>query len=120
MLPWLLPGLLLITVHPNQIAAAVLPAVDIIIAVGAAPEHTLAACGIALGQPSPIITPVVLEPGEALVWPWRVTPQPFRLLSAPGRNERQRHQRKYAEGELGPDKSFYFRGLVPCQLCICG
>ena len=26
------------------------------------------------------------------------------------RNEHQRHLRKYAEGELGPDKSFYFRG----------
>jgi hypothetical protein len=26
------------------------------------------------------------------------------------RLERRRHQRKYAVGELGPDKSFYFRG----------
>ena len=24
--------------------------------------------------------------------------------------ERRRHRRKYAEGELGPDRSFYFRG----------
>jgi hypothetical protein len=24
--------------------------------------------------------------------------------------DRQRHQRKYAEGELGEDRSFYFRG----------
>jgi hydroxymethylpyrimidine pyrophosphatase-like HAD family hydrolase len=109
-LPRPLPGLLLITVHPDQIAPTVLTAVDLIIAVGATPEHTLAACSVALGRPSPLITPVVLEPGEALVWPWRITPQPFRLLSAPGRIERQRHQRKYAEGELGPDKSFYFRG----------
>jgi hypothetical protein len=28
----------------------------------------------------------------------------------PPRAERQRHVRKYAEGELGPDRSFYFRG----------
>ena len=26
------------------------------------------------------------------------------------RQERRRHTRKYAEGELGPDRSFYFRG----------
>jgi hypothetical protein len=28
----------------------------------------------------------------------------------PPRVEHKRHVRKYAEGELGPDKSFYFRG----------
>jgi hypothetical protein len=28
----------------------------------------------------------------------------------PPRGERQRHVRKYAEGKLGTDKSFYFRG----------
>jgi len=39
-----------------------------------------------------------------------MTPHPFRLRSAPGRTERRRHQRKYAEGDLGADKSFYFRG----------
>jgi len=33
------------------------------------------------------------------------------LLNIPlSRTERQRHQRKYAEGELSPEKSFYFRG----------
>jgi hypothetical protein len=26
------------------------------------------------------------------------------------RNRQKRHLRKYAEGELGPDRSFYFRG----------
>jgi hypothetical protein len=30
--------------------------------------------------------------------------------SIPPRAERRRHLRKYAEGELGADKSFYFRG----------
>jgi hypothetical protein len=35
---------------------------------------------------------------------------PFRLQIAPPRGERRRHLRKYAEGNLGEDKSFYFRG----------
>jgi hypothetical protein len=34
--------------------------------------------------------------------------QQFRIT--PGRVDRVRHQRKYAQGELGEDKSFYFRG----------
>ena len=105
-----LPGLLLITVHPDQIAPAALAAVDLLIAVGAAPERTIASFSEALGQPPPTITPVTLEPGEALVWPRHVISQPFRLRGAPGRTERRRHQRKYAEGDLGADKSFYFRG----------
>jgi hydroxymethylpyrimidine pyrophosphatase-like HAD family hydrolase len=104
------PGLLLITVHPDQIAPAALVAVDLIIAVGAAPERTIASFSEALGQSPVMTTPTTLEPGEALVWPRHMTPHPFRLRSAPGRTERRRHQRKYAEGELGADKSFYFRG----------
>jgi hypothetical protein len=33
-----------------------------------------------------------------------------RVRVAPSRTERQRHTRKYAEGELPPERSFYFRG----------
>ena len=32
------------------------------------------------------------------------------MRSIPPRAERRRHLRKYAEGELGVDRSFYFRG----------
>jgi hypothetical protein len=88
----------------------VLAAVDLVIAVGASPERTMASFSEALGHPAPATAPVTLEPGEALAWPRHVSPQPFRLWSVPGRTERRRHQRKYAEGELGADKSFYFRG----------
>jgi hypothetical protein len=35
---------------------------------------------------------------------------PFHLRPEPGHTERRRHSRKYAEGELPPDRSFYFRG----------
>ena len=33
-----------------------------------------------------------------------------RLRTEPSTGERRRHLRKYAEGELGEDRSFYFRG----------
>src|SRR5688500_9163675 len=39
----------------------------------------------------------------------RTSPCPYTTLFR-SREERRRHQRKYAVGELGPDKSFYFRG----------
>jgi hypothetical protein len=105
-----LPGLLLITVHPDQVAPRVLAAVELVIAVGASPERTLTAFSEALEHPAPATAPGTLEPGEALAWPRHATSQPVRLRSAPGRTERRRHRRKYAEGDLGADRSFYFRG----------
>lgn len=44
-----LPGLLLITVHPDQIAPTVLAAVEPVIAVGASPERTMTSFSEALG-----------------------------------------------------------------------
>src|SRR5262249_53364943 len=35
---------------------------------------------------------------------------PFWFRSEPPKGELQRHHRKYAEGELSPELSFYFRG----------
>ncbi len=35
---------------------------------------------------------------------------PSALRAFPPRSDHKRHVRKYAEGELGPDVSFYFRG----------
>ena len=32
------------------------------------------------------------------------------MRRAPPKTERRRHRRKYAEGELPPERSFYFRG----------
>jgi hydroxymethylpyrimidine pyrophosphatase-like HAD family hydrolase/energy-coupling factor transporter ATP-binding protein EcfA2 len=105
-----LQGMLLITVHPDQVAPAILAFVDTVIAVGEAPERTLAAFAETVGQPAPALAPVALEPGEALIWQRHSAMPPSRFWSIRGRAERRRHQRKYAEGELGPDKSFYFRG----------
>jgi hypothetical protein len=35
---------------------------------------------------------------------------PISIVLEPSRTERRRHLRKYAEGSLGEDRSFYFRG----------
>lgn len=101
---------LLITVHPEQVSPAALSEVDIALAVGASPERTLRAfCGAA-GLHAPPAAPALPAQGEALAW-WKGSGEaPFVLDPLPPRAERRRHRRKYAEGELGPDRSFYFRG----------
>jgi hypothetical protein len=116
-LPQELNGLMLITVHPDQVAPAVLSLIAKIVVVGEAPEQAIQGFGKALGQPYPDLAPVQLDPGEALVWSRAMgsdegqgTTAPFRLRIAPPSGERRRHSRKYAEGNLGEDKSFYFRG----------
>ncbi len=103
-------GLMMITVHPESVAPAALSIVDLVIAIGESPERTLVNFSQAIGQPPPMIEPVRLQPGEAIGWFYRTSEPPFRFRSEPPKGERQRHHRKYAEGELGPELSFYFRG----------
>src|SRR5215468_3357703 len=108
--PQVMRGTLLITVHPESVAPAVLSVVDLVIATGEAPERTLANFSKAVGLPPPELPPVELNPGEAIGWFRRTSEAPFRFRSEPPKGERQRHHRKYAEGELAPEISFYFRG----------
>jgi len=111
---------MLITVHPDHVATAVLSLIETIITVGDGPEQAIRAFSAALERSrdggasreqrlSPI-APIKLQAGEALVWSRASGEPPFRLRIAPPRGERRRHLRKYAEGSLGDDKSFYFRG----------
>jgi hydroxymethylpyrimidine pyrophosphatase-like HAD family hydrolase len=116
-LPQELSGLMLITVHPDHVSSQVLSLIQTIIAVGESPGKAIQGFGEALGQPTPDLSAVELEPGEALVWSRPVLPDDEqggealdRLRIAPPSSERRRHSRKYAEGSLGEDKSFYFRG----------
>jgi hypothetical protein len=51
-----------------------------------------------------------LPAGEALVWFRAAGGAPVRYRVYAPHFERRRHVRKYAAGELGPDKSFFFRG----------
>ncbi len=98
-LPQALTSTLLITVHPEALAKDVCNQIDVVLAMGA-PADVLRPFG---GK-----TDVSLAPGEALIWSRRDgPPRRFRIL--PGQLERQRHLRKYAAGDLGPN-AFYFRG----------
>lgn len=106
----MLAGMLFITVHPDHVAEPVLKMVDLVMALGEKPAETLRWIATAIGCGAPPAATTELKPGEALamVRPW--TEPPFRIHIAPSKLDRRRHRRKYAEGELPSERSFYFRG----------
>lgn len=110
-LPQSLDGMMLITVHPDHVAVPALSLVDTMLVIGKEPKRTIESFCQTIGYCPPETTiPESLEQGEGLVWFRSTDTEPFRFVIQPPRVERRRHRRNYAEGELGPDKCFYFRG----------
>lgn len=110
LIPQSMNGIWLVTVHPEHVSKSVLLLVNTVVAIGASPERTIRSFSEKLGEKTPNVPEVQLAAGEAIVWNRRSSEQPFWIRSIPAKTERQRHKRKYAEGELPPDRSFYFRG----------
>ena len=108
LLPDELESVLLVTVHPELLSREILKRVTHVIAVGATAPDILGRVAEVRGLDIPA-SPPPEKRGEALFWSahdGRVqlvqTLQPVM--------EHRRHSRKYAEGNLSPDRSFYFRG----------
>lgn len=108
-LPPVLDRLLLITVHPEEVSPTVMALVKTVIAVGPRPEETLQEFVNVVGAARPVLIEGDHASEEVLVW-FRETGAAVSVRPAPSRSERRRHIRKYATGELPPDRSFYFRG----------
>ena len=108
-LPQRLEGTILVTVHPEHVARAALETIALVFAVGSDPAATLrSVCG-ALGEDPPDMRDGPIERGLAYLWERRK--RRLRRVRISGtRQHLRRHTRKYAEGELGEDRSFYFRG----------
>lgn len=104
------PSMMMITVHPSHVSPTVLSAADVIVAIGEAPEQVFVDFGQSLDQPAPQVTSRRLEPGEAMVWFRDSGKDPFVFRPISSQAIRQRHLRKYAEGTLPPERSFYFQG----------
>jgi len=109
-LPGELHSVLYITVHPAMVAPAALGGVSTAVATGAEPAKTLRGFAETIGVKPPRVSNDELPPGEVLVWRRDRKESPMRVRVAPGKTARRRHTRKYATGDLPPDRSFYFRG----------
>jgi hydroxymethylpyrimidine pyrophosphatase-like HAD family hydrolase len=107
-LPQELNNVVFITVLPEEVLPEALAMVDMVFAVGEAPERTIAAFADAVGDKIPVVRHRKIEKGEAIAWRRGDVVRKFNV--APTRFEHRRHRRKYAQGDLGPDLSFYFRG----------
>jgi HAD superfamily hydrolase (TIGR01484 family) len=109
-LPAELRNVLLVTVHPELLSRSLLGRINTVLAVGANAATTVDDFAKLCEVAPPSIDPVELEPGELLMWSRDSANAPLRVRAYPCEMERHRHSRKYAEGQLPPDRSFYFRG----------
>jgi HAD superfamily hydrolase (TIGR01484 family) len=110
-LPQGLGETLLVTVHPDHVAPAILSMVDVVIAVGPSPFATLREFGTGLGKlPFSLLPDQPANPdGDVTCWLVNSGQDPFRMHVTHGKVERIRHFRKYAVGNL-KWHSFWFRG----------
>ena len=105
-----LPPVILVTVEPKTLAVDALRRVDDIFAVGAKAAETIADFARSLSISAPELPQSSPSKGEALFWRRSAGNRAQIIkLHAPA-EKTERHIRKYAEGTLGEDKSFYFRG----------
>ena len=109
-IPAALANLLLITLHASAVLPSALKLMKGIIAVGPSPEETIQEFSGALGRSSPVHSPLPAKTGEVFLWflddPRGLIPVRVQLPAI----EMRRHQRKYAEGRLPQETSFFFKG----------
>ncbi|MBV8307748.1 MAG: HAD hydrolase family protein [Gammaproteobacteria bacterium] len=103
-----LPGTLLVSASPRAVDPEVLAAVQIVITVGEQASAILAEYCQAAQLAAPPAVPRTRR-DEAICWNRTRSEVQVIALDTP-RTEHQRHIRKYAQGTLGADKSFHFRG----------
>ena len=109
-LPQKLDGTLMVSVTPSAVAPAALRLVDTLIVIGKKPREMLDEFAQANETSAPEGALDKIPEGGALLWHLSPQEKPKFLTLEPTRTERKRHLRKYAEGSLGEDRSFYFRG----------
>jgi hydroxymethylpyrimidine pyrophosphatase-like HAD family hydrolase len=107
--PWRPGGLVLVTISPPHLAAPMRDAITHVLVLGDEPTSTVHAAAEMLGEPAPRGVSDDLKKREGFLWR-RGKNRVRRIRLVRSRIERQRHRRKYAEGELPDERSFYFTG----------
>jgi hypothetical protein len=108
-LPDEIPAAIFVTVHPDAVSVEALETVEFVLALGERAGDAIATFCAAIGMPAPAPVPPPAD-GEILYWERHAGTAPIAVKAIRPTQSRSRHLRKYAEGDLGEDKSFYFRG----------
>jgi len=108
-LPEEIPATIFITVHPEAVSPEVLKRISIVVALGPRAADVLTAFSHTTGgrPPAGVHPP---DEDEVVIWDRRSGDPPQRIKRIAPRQAHRRHTRKYAEGDVGEDLSFYFRG----------
>jgi Helicase HerA, central domain len=107
-LPYDFGAAILVTVHPDSIATEALKNIGTVIAVGPNAPETISTFCKKTGRKAPS---GIKPPVDDEVLFWRVGEgQPIAVKVRAPRQQHKRHTRKYAEGALSDEESFYFRG----------
>jgi HAD superfamily hydrolase (TIGR01484 family) len=109
-LPRKVSGVLMITVHPDRLSPEALSPIDIIVVTGESISKTVKTLSEKLQLKTPLLPKQNLKSGEALFWRIRPMQDPSVFRTILPERQQKRHIRKYAEGKLAPEGSFYFRG----------
>jgi HAD superfamily hydrolase (TIGR01484 family) len=102
-------GTMMITVHPDSISADALKSVTTVVALGPAAAEVIKTFCAATGEQIPA---VLEQPGDdqVLFWHRQSTAGVRKITVEKPRQSHKRHTRKYAQGRLDKERSFYFRG----------
>jgi hypothetical protein len=106
-LPQELPAAIAVTVHPEEVVIEFLKLVTTVVGVGDQANAMIEKFWVARGDVSSEIREGA-SADQDLIWTSTEGLQSIVLKQPEARQKR--HIRKYAEGQLGEDKSFYFRG----------
>lgn len=107
-LPDSLSGTVLITVHPDAVAPDALKHVTKILALGPEADKVIAQFCEATGETPPDLA--IPDAEHVLYWHRAAGAAPKLVTAEKPRQQHKRHIRKYAEGALTDERSFYFRG----------
>lgn len=106
------PNLLLITVHPDHVAKSLLEMMNGLLIIGPEPQVVVQQFeeGSGIKLPATEFEGGDNRSGKIVAWMFGQQEPPTNVKVSSAKLELKRHRRKYAAGELGEDKSFYFRG----------
>lgn len=108
-MPEELSNLILVSVHPGHVSPAVLRKINTVLIIGREPKKLAEEFAKCVQTAMPDMPAADLARGEALFW--SIDRNEVSVLKVdPPQAEHYRHRRKYAEGQLEPERVFHFRG----------